>query len=77
MVLVMLFIIVTALLGREFFSYKIRFDESGNLAHENRLKEGISPRENFDTFPDALITIFILLTNEGWNNILYDHMRGM
>lgn len=77
MVLVVLFIIVTSLLGREFFSYKIRFDDSGNVAPKNRLFESTSPRENFDTFPDALITIFILLTNEGWNNITYDHMRAM
>lgn len=44
MVLVMLFIIVTSLLGMEFFSYKIRFNDSGNLADPDMLHLSHSPR---------------------------------
>ena len=38
---------------------------------------GISPRVNFDTFFSSVKTIFILLTNESWNIIMYDHIRAM
>lgn len=55
--------IIFALLGMEFFAYNIRFD-------------GESIRINCDTFYNAMITIFILLTNENWNAIAYDYMRA-
>ncbi len=33
------------------------------------------PRENFDTFPDAMLTMFAVSTGEGWTNLLYNAMR--
>jgi hypothetical protein len=62
-VLLLLFMIIFALLGMEFFAYNVRFD-------------GASVRVNCDTFYEAMITIFILLTNENWNGIAYDYMRA-
>jgi hypothetical protein len=55
--------IIFALLGMEFFAYNIRIDNE-------------SIRVNCDTFYNAMITNFILLTNENWNSIAYDYMRA-
>jgi hypothetical protein len=49
--LVLLFMIITSLLGMEFFAYRISYD-------------GL--RVVFDTFGEAMITIFIFLTGENW-----------
>jgi hypothetical protein len=38
------------------------------------MREGVAPRVNFDTFLDGIIAVFILTTNENWNNYLYYHM---
>lgn len=56
---------VASLLGMEFFAYKIRFDENDNPA-EN-LKDGTSPRINYDEFLNGIVAVFVLLTNEDWN----------
>lgn len=32
---------------------------------------------NFDTFANSLTSVFILLTNESWNIIMYDHIRAV
>ena len=33
------------------------------------------PRENFDTFPQAMLTMFTVSTGEGWTDLLYNAMR--
>ena len=60
-ILLLLFMIISSLLGMEFFAYNVRID-------------GESPRTNCDTFYNAMITVFILLTNESWNFFAYDYM---
>ena len=62
-VLVLLFVVISALLGMEFFAYRA-INEDGSY-----------PRLNFNTFFDAVISVFILLTNEEWNTIMYSHMK--
>lgn len=71
-VLLFLFIFVYTLLGRELFAYKVSFDEDGNFS---RSKDAKSPRNNFDSFINAIITIFIVLTGEQWHKIMYDHYQ--
>lgn len=71
-VLLFLFIFIYTLLGRELFAYKIKFDENGNFSSSSSAE---SPRNNFDSFVNAIITIFIVLTGETWNLIMYDAYR--
>jgi hypothetical protein len=71
-VLLFLFIFIYTLLGRELFAYKVRFDEEGKLSDED---EAESPRNNFDSFINAIITIFIVLTGEEWHKIMYNYVR--
>jgi len=74
-VLVVLFMTICSLLGMELFAYRIRFDENGDVSSD--VINGSSPRLNFDTFLNGLITVFVLLTSEDWNAVTYDHNRGL
>lgn len=58
-ILVLLFMIISSLLGMEFFAYRIQYDEL---------------RVVFDTFGNAMITIFIFLTGENWNSLTFTYM---
>lgn len=66
-ILLFLFLFTFTLLGMEIFSFKVKFDAEGNLD----LVNGISPRENFDTFLHAFTTIFIILIGDDWNAVMY------
>lgn len=59
-ILLLLFMIIVSLLGMELFAYRLRVQQN---------------RQNFDNFWQSMITIFVLLTNEAWNEIAYDYMK--
>lgn len=75
LVLVLLFTLVATLVGMEFFAYYIRFMPDGEVSIN--LADGQSPRTNFDTLLDAMIAVFGLFTNENWNGVMYEHMKGL
>ena len=58
-----LLIFIYALIGMQFFSGVV-YDENGNEF-----------RYNFNTFINSMITIFILLTAENWNSVLYVYIH--
>ncbi|XP_066566462.1 voltage-dependent L-type calcium channel subunit alpha-1D [Amia ocellicauda] len=60
LLLLFLFIIIFALLGMQLFGGKFNFDETQ------------TKRSTFDTFPQALLTVFQILTGEDWNVVMYD-----
>ncbi|XP_068930637.1 voltage-dependent L-type calcium channel subunit alpha-1S isoform X1 [Petaurus breviceps papuanus] len=60
LLLLFLFIIIFALLGMQLFGGKYDFDDT-----EVR-------RSTFDNFPQALISVFQILTGEDWNSIMYN-----
>lgn len=57
--LMFLLIFIYALIGMQFFSGDIPDNKNGEF------------RYNFNSFGYSLITIFVLLTAENWNSILY------
>ncbi len=57
--LVLLFMIITSLLGMEFFAYRVYSEEL---------------RMIFGTFGEAMITIFALLVGNKWNEITYIYL---
>lgn len=59
------------LLGMELFANKVKFDNEGDID----LKNGSSPRINFDGFWSGFLTIFIVLTGENWDAVMYDFTR--
>ncbi|KAJ8384165.1 hypothetical protein AAFF_G00207830 [Aldrovandia affinis] len=60
LLLLFLFLIIFALLGMQLFGGKFNFDETQ------------TKRSTFDTFPQALLTCFQILTGEDWNVVMYD-----
>ncbi|XP_046731246.1 calcium channel, voltage-dependent, L type, alpha 1D subunit, a isoform X1 [Silurus meridionalis] len=60
LLLLFLFIIIFALLGMQVFGGKFNFDGT----HKKR--------SSFDNFPQALLTVFQILTGEDWNQVMYE-----
>ncbi|XP_062842556.1 calcium channel, voltage-dependent, L type, alpha 1S subunit, a [Trichomycterus rosablanca] len=60
LLLLFLFIVIFSLLGMQVFGGKFNFPDQ-------RVR-----RSNFDNFPQALITVFQILTGEDWNSVMYD-----
>lgn len=58
-------------MGMQFFAGKIKFD-----AEDKPDPAGKSPRYNFDTFWEAFLSVFIILTGEGWDRMMHDAMRS-
>lgn len=57
--LMFLLVFIYSLLGMQFFSGEL-YEEDGSQA-----------RYNFQSFGHSLITIFIILTGENWNEVMY------
>jgi hypothetical protein len=72
-VLLFLFLFTCTLLGMEIFSYKVKFDENGDVD----LINGKTPRTNFDNFLHGFVTIFIVLIGDNWNFVMYDHINAV
>ncbi|XP_056292832.1 dihydropyridine-sensitive L-type skeletal muscle calcium channel subunit alpha-1-like isoform X2 [Pseudoliparis swirei] len=60
LLLLFLFIVIFSLLGMQVFGGKFNFPDLPK------------PRSTFDSFPQALITVFQILTGEDWNVVMYD-----
>eukprot|EP00656_Telonema_subtile_P000441 TRINITY_DN10202_c0_g1_i1.p1 TRINITY_DN10202_c0_g1~~TRINITY_DN10202_c0_g1_i1.p1 ORF type:complete len:1644 (+),score=363.32 TRINITY_DN10202_c0_g1_i1:42-4973(+) len=63
-ILLLLFMFISAIAGMAFF---------GNKFQPPALEA--EPRENFDNFFKAMLTVFQILTGENWNTVLYDAME--
>ncbi|XP_043976781.1 calcium channel, voltage-dependent, L type, alpha 1D subunit, a isoform X3 [Gambusia affinis] len=64
LLLLFLFIIIFSLLGMQVFGGKFNFDETQ------------TKRSTFDNFPQALLTVFQILTGEDWNAVMYDGIQA-
>ena len=62
---------IFTLMGMQFFAGKLKFNDDDQLDSNGR-----SVRYNFDTFPRAFLSVFILLTGENWNEMMYNAMRA-
>ncbi|XP_072419603.1 voltage-dependent L-type calcium channel subunit alpha-1S-like isoform X3 [Chiloscyllium punctatum] len=60
LLLLFLFIIIFSLLGMQLFGGKYNFDDM------------VVRRSTFDNFPQALLSVFQILTGEDWNSIMND-----
>ncbi|CAI2379843.1 unnamed protein product [Moneuplotes crassus] len=71
-ILMLLFVYIFTLMGLQFFAGKLRLNSQGNYDPNVR-----SIRYNFDTIKNAFLSVFILLTGENWNQIMYVAMRAV
>jgi hypothetical protein len=67
--LLLLFLFIYTLLGIQIFGGKL------NFAQNFSGPPGV-PRNNFDTFNEAFLTTFQILTIESWPYLLYDGLRS-
>mmetsp|Transcript_29253 Transcript_29253/g.28352 ORF Transcript_29253/g.28352 Transcript_29253/m.28352 type:complete len:150 (-) Transcript_29253:2749-3198(-) len=65
---------IFALLGMEFFAYKVHFNENNEVDLDSTLPY---PDGNFNDFAQALLTIFVVLTGDAWSNVFYEHYRAV
>ena len=78
LVILALFLFIFTIIGMELFANTIRLNYdnepipyySGELVMSNSY-----PAYNFDSFGDAVVTVFVVLANDGWSTIFYDHAR--
>lgn len=72
-ILLLIFMFTYTLLGLEVFSGKVKFNEM----NEPDLVNGVSPYSNFDDFLLGITSVFIVLANDGWTIIFFDHYRSV
>ena len=79
-VLLLIFIFSFAILGMELFSATLSFDENDvplldDYSNGFENMKGHLPDSTFNGFMDAFISVFIVLANDGWSTIYFDHAR--
>ena len=55
----------------EWFAYKVKYDSEGNLDLEN----GTFSDDNFNTFLQAFLMVFAVLTGDGWSDRYYRYYK--
>lgn len=78
--LLILFLFIMSLLGMELFANTCREYPDGTLVKDvqQATKLGkvlITPRANFDSISDAMVTMFIIILGEDWPGIMYNYVR--
>jgi hypothetical protein len=63
LLLLFLFIVIFSLLGMQVFGGKFNFVDG-------------KPRANFDSFWEAMLTVFQILTGEDWNEVMYNGIKS-
>ena len=71
-ILLFLLIFTYTLLGMEIYAYKVAFNEKGEVDEEN----GSYPDSNFNFFIEGFTSVFIILANDGWSTIFFNHYRA-
>ena len=77
----MVFMLIAAKFGQGIFAQKIRYDLDDNQIEyfaplNNTLSRMHSvPESNFDSLTDSMISVFIVLTNDGWVAVYSEFYR--
>ena len=81
--LLVLFMFIMALLGMEMFAFSAAYNSDNELLlGEKQIQEAFEegelmwPRENFNNVFNALITVFIVIVAEDWNQVMYLYVRA-
>jgi uncharacterized membrane protein len=57
----------------EWFAYKAKFNDQGEVDDS---ENGVYMDTNFNTFLEAFLTVFVLLTGDKWTLIYYKYYRA-
>ena len=80
--LLLIFTFSFSILGMELFSATVSFDEN-DVPLLDDYKDGVDnikgtlPDSTFNNFLEAFLTVFIVLTNDGWTTIYFNHARAL
>ena len=82
--LLLLVLFIFALLGMELFAFSVYEDVNGDLVFgKEKIQEAFEqgdtltwPRQNFNNIFSALVTVFIVIVAEDWNNYMYIYVRA-
>ena len=68
---------MVALLGMELFAYRVWVDLYSDAIDNNdiTIQTRFNPRFNFNSFYNAMITVFTIINGDNWNVVAYDHMK--
>jgi hypothetical protein len=72
LLLLLMFIIMFTLLGMELFAFRVRFDKEDRFDPDGKYY----PDSTFNTFAEGFFSVFILLANDGWTTIYFNHYRA-
>ena len=64
-VLLLIIVFVFSLLGVELFGNSIKINLENEIVELDD-PEGFSPRQNFDSFPEGFVSVFVCLIGEDW-----------
>ncbi len=81
-ILLLLFIYIFALVGMQFFANQMCYEQDTGFASSaagtgSCPDEFDRPRANFDHLSNAIATVFMVLTGENWNAVMYDAWRSI
>jgi hypothetical protein len=76
-----MFMYIFTLLGMQLFANKLHFDANGYPLYREDVSAEVwaaseVPRENFDTFEWAFVTVFQILTGEDWPSVMFKCWRA-
>ena len=74
-VLLLIIVFVFSLLGVELFANKTKINTENDIVPLDD-PNGFSPRQNFDSFPEAFVSVFVCLIGEDWQLVMHDFMRS-
>ena len=70
---ILIFILLASLYGMQLFAYTVRL-EGDNIS--NDLLHGETPRLNYDTFLESVMTTTLIFLNEEWHVVMFQYMRA-
>lgn len=74
-VLLLIIVFVFSLLGVELFSNSTKINVNNDIVSLDD-PTGFSPRQNFDSFPEGFVSVFVCLIGEDWQLVMHDFMRS-
>ena len=82
LIILLFFLMTYSILGKEFFAFKMAFDENDqpienfyNFETGKTTEKGFYPDFNFNTFMESVVTVFIFLAVDGWSGVYYNLAR--
>lgn len=62
------------LLGMDLFAYKVKFNDYNEVSFAANAHY---PQSTFNSFIRSFVSVFIVLANDGWTKIYFDHYRAV